>query len=267
MRRAAALPARSQGPGGNPRGRHGQQRRGNGEPRRPADRCVVSRYLHQVGDLPRGQAEEPHNRECVLQRRRERQHQVMPPGQVRALMRQDRVKLAVSQAGQRLGGEHDSAAAGQAVHGRAIAVDDLHVRGGTRLGHDGQHIVVGGSAAPGHYGCRAVNPRHPAQDRHRDQAPGDPGHGTGGSRILHPQPRQAGPQHGGVGAELSTRDGQDQPGQGGADHGRHRARMRHPLRSASRRSRKTSPMSGRRPAGLIDLRLLTKDRGIFSAPR
>ena len=66
---------------------------------------VISGYLDQVGDLPRSDREEPHERECALQRHGQRDHDVVPSGQVRALMRQDRIQLMVIKAGQRAGRE------------------------------------------------------------------------------------------------------------------------------------------------------------------
>ena len=89
MSRGAA--ARAEGSGRNSRSRHGQQGRGDREPRRPAYGRVVSRYLDQVSDLPRGHREESYGRERTPQGYSERQDYVMPSGQVRPLMGQNRI--------------------------------------------------------------------------------------------------------------------------------------------------------------------------------
>ena len=95
MRCAAALPPGAEGPGGHPGGGYRQQRRGEGEPRSAACGRIVSCHFHQVGDLQRSRREEPETWERAFQRGGDREHEVVPFGQVRALMRQDRIELAI----------------------------------------------------------------------------------------------------------------------------------------------------------------------------
>jgi hypothetical protein len=133
-------------------------------------------------------------------------------GQVRALMRQDCIQLAAVETGQRAGDDHDPAVAWQAVHGGTVVVDDPDICGGSRPGYDGQDIIVSCASAPGRRRRRTVYARHAAQDRHREQASGYPGCGPGRGGVLSPQ-------HGRVGADLSARDGRDQPGHGRGNDG------------------------------------------------
>jgi len=93
LRRCAS--ARAEGAGGHPGRGHRQQRRGDGEPRSPAYGRVVSCQLHQVGDLPRCDREEPDAPERSFQRSGDREQEVMPFVQMCALVRQDRIKLAI----------------------------------------------------------------------------------------------------------------------------------------------------------------------------
>ena len=103
----------------------------------------------------------------------------MPFRQVRALMRQDRLQLAVIQAGQRPAGEHDPVPARQAVHRGTVRVDDLNIRGRSGPGQDGQDIIVDRPAVPRCRGRRAVTPCHAAQDRQGEQRPGGTGRDSG----------------------------------------------------------------------------------------
>lgn len=93
MRRATALPPAPRAPAGTPAAATASSavaavsrgvRRGR----------IVGRHLDQVGDLLRGDREEPDPGEDALERGGEPQHQMVPAGQVRALMGQHRVELA-----------------------------------------------------------------------------------------------------------------------------------------------------------------------------
>jgi hypothetical protein len=125
---------------------------------------VVGCQLGQHGKLRLGLAEQRHPRECAGQRCGQRHDHVMVTAQVGAFVGENGTELPWGEGGEGAGRDHDLVpAAGQAVDGRSVVVDDHDARliawapGG---GHQGGVLAPVAPAAAELAGCAASRPQH-----------------------------------------------------------------------------------------------------------